>query len=327
MKFKFPGERAQFSPSNSSNILLGSEMPLADKMAWPTSSDGRSAMKAVNDGQRIKGNHEKASKSCESMWLWVRWNSMISQYSFSPGINAYSRRCHRLRWGAPFVYHFKMSWSLKLKSVRKNGWWLPLVLFVVLTAICLSVLFQTYYDPSIWHEAIPKTNLSSNHLSTSWNAHNVMGSTTHFFTSNWCGNSVINSMNHIWCMELERKHLPPTWASSKFQPFWVHPLKLLSPAPKCSLDFWGLVLRCCRWQHDMFFQAGFGGKWDSRCLFCFRSSQVSHLLVLLSFYLTFRMLKIPPGCGNRGVPFRKGAWVIRLMEEILHHQGCIKPCK
>ena len=125
MKFKFPVQGVQFSPSYSSNILLGSEMPLADKMAWPTSSDGsRSAMKAVNDGQQAKGNHEQASKSCESMWLWVRWVSMISKYSFSPCINVYIRGCRRLRLRAPFVYHVKMSWSLKLKSARKTsgGW-------------------------------------------------------------------------------------------------------------------------------------------------------------------------------------------------------------
>lgn len=67
MKFKFPVQGAQFSPSYSSNILLGSEMPLADKMAWPTSSDGRSDMKAVNDGQQAKGNREQASRSGESM--------------------------------------------------------------------------------------------------------------------------------------------------------------------------------------------------------------------------------------------------------------------
>ena len=129
-------------------------MPLADKMAWPTSSDGRSAMKAVNDGQQAKGNHEQASKSGESMWLWVRWVSMISKYSFSPHqsfhrIHPYSRPVSDGK--DPFVYHCKMSCSLKLKSVWKNVWWLPLVWFVVLTAISLSVLCK--------HTTIPKSDI------------------------------------------------------------------------------------------------------------------------------------------------------------------------
>ena len=146
---------------------------------------------------------------------------------------------------------------------------------------------------------------------------------TSLIPSNWCRISVINSMNHMMHGTWE-ENIPPSHHTKTSE--WGPPQALVQLQISTILKYFESLAslktacRCRKWQHDMFFQAGFGGKWHSCCLFCFRSSQVSHRLVLLRFLSDFQDAEDSTWLVS-GVPFRKGAWVIPSKKLTYHTFG------